>query len=90
MSSDKQVLYFTAKWCGPCQSIKPTFYELQQQFDNISFSAIDVDENPDMADQYQVKGIPFFVFINDAKIIDKFAGAKKDKLIESVNKLNNL
>lgn len=85
----KSVIYFTASWCGPCQKIKPTFMELSKQFPDLSFTMIDVDQNGQLAEDYQVSGIPAFFFKMDDKIVSKFAGAEEKKLRAEVEKLAN-
>jgi thiol-disulfide isomerase/thioredoxin len=88
----KEVLYFTADWCGPCQKIKPVFHELKEAHPNIKFSMIDVDkeENADLATKHKVEGIPAFFFLVDSVVQHKFVGAEAKRLRENVEVLNNL
>ena len=51
----KQVLYFGAEWCGPCQVIKPYIKQLQGQ---MSVAMIDADSNSDLIAKWQVRNIP--------------------------------
>jgi thioredoxin 1 len=84
----KQVLYFTASWCGPCQSIKPTFHDLEEEYsDKINFTMIDVDLNSDLAATHKVEAMPTFIFINEGRVIQKLTGAAKDKLQQGVKAL---
>lgn len=86
----KKILYFTASWCGPCQRIKPTFYKLEKEYDDISFNAIDVDMNPDLSEKYEIESMPTFIFLNNEKEIDRFSGADANKLKTATEMLNNL
>ena len=87
----KQVLYFTASWCGPCQQIKPTFHELEDKYaDKINFSMIDVDLNSDLASKHKVESMPTFIFINEGKAVQRISGAAKDRLIQHVKALAKL
>ena len=42
--------------CGPCRAIAPLYKELSEQYDNIVFLKVDVDENPETAAKYGVSG----------------------------------
>ncbi len=86
----KKILYFTASWCGPCQRIKPTFYKLEKEYEDISFNAIDVDMNRDLAEKYDIESMPTFVFLNNEKEVDRFCGADANKLKAATEMLNNL
>jgi len=86
----KEIIYFTATWCGPCQKIKPIFKELSEEYkDHIDFQMIDVDEHGKMADEYKVSGIPAFFFKVDDEVVASFSGFKPEKLREEVQSLFN-
>ncbi len=52
----KTMKYFSATWCGPCQTFKPTMKELASEGYNIEF--IDVDEDSDVASAYNIRSVP--------------------------------
>ena len=64
-SSNKRLfLYFTATWCGPCQSLKHTLWadaNVERAMQNFVPVKIDVDEHPEIAQSYASDGIPHFV-----------------------------
>ena len=86
----KKLFYFTAKWCGPCQQIKPVFYELESKYSDISFSAIDVDLNPSFAEKYSIKQLPTFVAVVDQTEFKRFSKADPEKLRALVADLNQV
>jgi len=74
----KQVLYFSAPWCGPCRSFKPVMESLQSE---MSIQFIDVDSSPQTAAQYNVRSVPTVVVVQNGMEIGRAVGAKtKDEI----------
>ena len=71
-----QVIDFNATWCGPCRMFAPTFEKMEKKYEGkITFLSVDVDENPDMAAQYEVQSIPTVVYIDaEGKTVDVTVG----------------
>lgn len=60
------LLYFTADWCGPCQSLKRTTWanrDVEAALRDYVPVKIDIDAHPDLANQYRVQAVPHFVLI---------------------------
>ena len=77
----KTMKYFSATWCGPCQTFKPTMKELASEGYNIEF--IDVDEDSDVASAYNIRSVPTTVIMENGKEIDRLVGAQtKKKVVE--------
>ena len=54
---------FWAEWCGPCKVIGPILEEIsEEEKDKIIIGKINVDENPETAQKYNVRGIPTLIF----------------------------
>ena len=53
------IKFFNAKWCGPCKQMKPHIEKLQKE--GYDIQEIDVDEQPELAEQYNVRGVPTLV-----------------------------
>ena len=61
-AQDTAVVDFNATWCGPCKMMAPVLEELSGDYEGkVSFYAIDVDENPDLAEKFSVMSIPNLV-----------------------------
>ena len=81
------LFYFTAKWCGPCQKIKPMIEKMSEGLDTskIEVYMVDIDENDELALELKVKSVPTFYLFHSGKLIDKTSGAdilKVHKLIK--------
>jgi thioredoxin 1 len=67
----KQILYFSAAWCGPCQQLGPTMEGLSDQ---ISYIKIDVDQDQDSAIKYGVRNIPTLILLENGEVKNKLVG----------------
>lgn len=66
---------FYATWCGPCRILSPRLDALAGSFTNrIKFVKINVDESPDLAQRFNIQGIPALLFFRDGKVVDGTVG----------------
>lgn len=68
---------FWATWCGPCKAYAPTVEKLDQEFDNVTFLSIDVDQVPALAQKYKIKSLPSLIFIKDGQEVERVLGMAK-------------
>ena len=80
----KHILYFTADWCSPCKKTRPVVEELNREQIMAKFFIIDVDIEPEMAQDFEVKSVPTFVVIKDNKEIHRVTGAKTRQQLEEL------
>jgi len=67
---------FWAVWCGPCRMIAPTVEELAKEYaGRVKVAKLNTDENPEIASQYKIMGIPTIMFFKDGQKIDQVVGA---------------
>ena len=67
---------FLAVWCGPCRIIAPAVEELSKEYaGKVKVLKLNTDENPDIASQYKILGIPTLMFFRDGQKIDQIVGA---------------
>ena len=61
---------FWANWCGPCRMVAPIVEELAEEYTSrVSFTKMDVDQNPKTASQYGIMSIPsLLIFKNGAPV----------------------
>ena len=78
IQSDKPVLVdFFATWCGPCQMLAPILKDVKTNLgERISIIKIDVDKNPKVAEQYQVRGVPTLILFKAGKILWRQSGVQ--------------
>jgi putative thioredoxin len=67
------VIDFFAQWCGPCQLLKPMLEKLSQEEDFV-LAKIDIDRSPDLANTYQVEGVPDVRVVMQGKMYAGFVG----------------
>ena len=86
-----KVLKFSASWCGPCRAYKPTFDKVSKmdEFGDIEFQELDVDENEDLAVKYGIRGVPSTIFINNkGEMVDRLAGLQtEDALVSKIREV---
>jgi len=74
---------FYADWCGPCKTQDPILEDLEADWgDRVEFEKIDVDENQEVANEYQVRSIPTLVVENDDGVVERFVGVTQREDIE--------
>ena len=65
---------FYADWCGPCKMLSPIIEKLDNEFPNIEFIKVNVDDNMDLADRYSIMSIPIVYIFKDGVLIGQMQG----------------
>jgi len=67
---------FWAEWCGPCRIIGPIIDDLAKEFDGkVKFVKVNVDENGEIADRYQIQAIPTLMIFKNGQQVNRIVGA---------------
>lgn len=78
------VVYFTAKWCGPCKRIKPVFESFEREslekMDDLVYLKIDVDDDQEIATYAKIRSMPTFLFYKQGELVIQMTGAKPTEL----------
>ena len=85
LNSDKPVLLdFYADWCGPCRMVGPFVSELSDVRSDVKVGKINVDEQPELAAQFQVMSIPMLAVIKNGKLANQAVGYRSKEQIEAM------
>lgn len=76
---------FYADWCGPCKTQDPILEELEEEFGDVEFEKIDVDQDQETANEYSVRSLPTLVIENDDGVVERFVGVtQRDQLEDAL------
>lgn len=77
---------FFATWCGPCQTLSPILKQVKDELgENVSILKIDIDKNPTIATQFQVRGVPTMLLFKNGKQVWRQSGIlSKNDLISVI------
>jgi thioredoxin 1 len=80
----KQILYFTAPWCGPCKLLKPKIQAMQSRF---PITILDVDTNTEACNKYSIRNVPTIVITQNGHEITRLVGNSitEQRITESFN-----
>ncbi len=68
----KELMIYSASWCQPCSQLKQTISKLMLPVDKLSI--IDVDEQPELAAEFAIRGVPTLILLKEGVIINKKTG----------------
>ncbi len=77
------VIDFYATWCGPCKQMQPITDEVMQNNPNVKFMPVDVDANGQLAEKYQVRAVPTYIFVNKRGEQQRVEGAVSKEVFEN-------
>jgi thioredoxin 1 len=69
----KEVLKFSASWCGPCQMLSMTLKGIEDN--TVPVQEIDIDEQLDLAAQYNIRSVPTMIMLQDGVEVKRVSGA---------------
>ena len=81
---NKQLLYFSDEWCGPCKTLGPVMDQVKKQISVVKHNVDYTD--PSVLQKYGVRNIPTVVLVEDGQEVRRFVGAKTfNQVIDFLN-----
>jgi thioredoxin 1 len=74
---------FYADWCGPCKTQDPILEELADEYPDVDLEKVNVDEQQEVANEYQVRSLPTLIVENDDGIVERFVGVTQQDDLET-------
>ena len=86
LNSDKPVLLdFWASWCRPCRMLAPVVEEISRKYDGrIKVGKINVDDEPSLAQTFEVASIPSLFLIKNGKSVTQSTGFRSQQELEEI------
>lgn len=79
----KVLVDFNAEWCGPCKMLKPVIEEISEERSEIKIISVNIDDEEELADRYNVMSIPCLVFLENGNEVKRSVGFKPKSEVES-------
>src|SRR3989338_4386970 len=74
---------FWAPWCGPCRVMGPIIEELAGEMPDVLVAKVNVDDEPDLGQQYNILSIPTFMMFKGGQVVDQFSGTMNKETLRS-------
>lgn len=75
---------FYADWCGPCKMLRPILEEISDERADVTVAAVNIDEQDELADEFEVSSIPCVVVFRNGAEVDRSIGLKPREAIEEL------
>ena len=76
------VVDFWATWCGPCMMLAPVMQELDGEMPGIKFCKVNVDDERDLAMEFQIDSIPTLLCVKDGHVVRRLVGYREKDVLK--------
>lgn len=63
-----RVIKFSAVWCGPCKTYDPIFSSVAEQFPDVTFEKVDIEDMPEVTEKYNIRNVPTTIIEVDGEV----------------------
>lgn len=78
------VVDFFADWCGPCKMLSPVLEKLASINPDVDFYKVNIDDNPSLADEFEVRSIPNVVIFKNGQAVDRSIGFVSEQQLQEI------
>lgn len=75
---------FYADWCGPCKMLRPSLDAIAEERTDVKVVAINIDDEPDLADEFDISSIPCVILFKNGAEADRSIGLKPKEMLEEM------
>ena len=81
------VIDFKASWCGPCKALKPFLEYLRQEYPNVDFHEIDIEDDDltTITEHFEIAKVPTLIYIKNGAVCHSLIGTNKENIENAVN-----
>lgn len=83
-SPNTVVVDFFADWCGPCKMLSPVLEKLDSINHDVDFYKVNIDENPSLAEEFEVMSIPNVVIFKNGQAVDRSIGFVSEQQLQKI------
>lgn len=65
---------FWASWCGPCKKMIPSITKMENEFPNVKFLSVEIEQVPEIAQRFSIKSLPSLLLLQDGQEVKRFNG----------------
>ena len=81
------VIDFYATWCAPCSMLSTIVEKVSEEFEDVAFYKVDIDDNMELASNFHVVSIPTLLFFKDGEAMNEVVGyVPEDQLADELKK----